>query len=192
MAYRQILKGAILKIELLEHDNIHTVQLFPGKGGFQADLDGEKILVRAQMISANCLTLCIGNCIYCVCHAESGGKQYLTIQGESYCFELNDTNDNVRRKQSTGCRDEQSRLSLTAPMPGNVLKINVQEGDLVEEGQCLAVIEAMKMETGIHSALTARVKKIFTILGNQVDAGERLIELERIDGSGEEGEEKVC
>ena len=49
---------------------------------------------------------------------------------------------------------------VTAPMPGKVLKILVAEGDSVEAGDALAVLEAMKMETTLYAESAATVKKI--------------------------------
>ena len=66
---------------------------------------------------------------------------------------------------------------LTAPMPGKVLKIMVAEGDRVEVGQPLIVLEAMKMETTLIAEGPAQVKKIPVAAGQMVDAGAVLMEL---------------
>jgi biotin carboxyl carrier protein len=66
---------------------------------------------------------------------------------------------------------------VTAPMPGKVLKILVGEGDSVESGQALAVVEAMKMETTLYAESAATVKKIHVAAGQMVDQGAVMIEL---------------
>jgi acetyl/propionyl-CoA carboxylase alpha subunit len=65
---------------------------------------------------------------------------------------------------------------VTAPMPGKVLKILVAEGDSVDHGQALAVLEAMKMETTLYAESAATVKKILVNAGQMVDHGAVLIE----------------
>jgi len=65
---------------------------------------------------------------------------------------------------------------VTAPMPGKVLKILVAEGDNVANGQALAVLEAMKMETTLYAESAATVKKIHVAAGQMVDHGAVLIE----------------
>ena len=65
---------------------------------------------------------------------------------------------------------------VTAPMPGKVLKILVAEGDSVEHGQALAVLEAMKMETTLYAESAATVKKIHVSAGDMVDHGAVIIE----------------
>jgi len=65
---------------------------------------------------------------------------------------------------------------VTAPMPGKVLKILVAEGESVEHGQPLVVIEAMKMETTLYAESAAMVKKIQVAAGAMVDHGAVMIE----------------
>jgi len=66
---------------------------------------------------------------------------------------------------------------IVAPMPGKVLKVMVREGDLVEAGQALVVIEAMKMETTLAAESAALVKHVRVAEGDAVDHGGVLIEL---------------
>jgi biotin carboxyl carrier protein len=66
---------------------------------------------------------------------------------------------------------------ITAPMPGKVLKVLVRDGDLVETGQPMVVIEAMKMETTLAAESAAMVKRVRVEEGQTVDHGAVLIEL---------------
>ena len=66
---------------------------------------------------------------------------------------------------------------IIAPMPGKVLKVMVRDGDLVEAGQALVVIEAMKMETTLAAESAALVKQVRVEEGQTVDHGAVLIEL---------------
>lgn len=68
--------------------------------------------------------------------------------------------------------------SLASPMPGQVQKILVAEGDLVTEGQPLAVVEAMKMQLEIKAPHAGSVVRVRAAEGDQVDAGVPLVELE--------------
>lgn len=67
---------------------------------------------------------------------------------------------------------------VTAPMPGIILSIAVKQGDSVQAGDALLVLEAMKMENEIHAPRAGTVKKIFVSAGAEVRAGSDLIELE--------------
>jgi biotin carboxyl carrier protein len=64
-----------------------------------------------------------------------------------------------------------------APMPGQVLQVRVAEGDDVEAGQILVVLEAMKMENAIVAPAPARVQGILVAIGEQVQRGQPLVEL---------------
>ncbi|MGH7925559.1 MAG: acetyl-CoA carboxylase biotin carboxyl carrier protein subunit [Candidatus Binatus sp.] len=66
---------------------------------------------------------------------------------------------------------------ILAPMPGKVLKVMVRDGDLVEAGQPLVVIEAMKMETTLAAESASIVKHVRVEQGQSVDHGAVLIEL---------------
>jgi 3-methylcrotonyl-CoA carboxylase alpha subunit len=66
---------------------------------------------------------------------------------------------------------------LDAPMPGKVLKVLVVEGQAVEHGDPLIVLEAMKMETTLYAESAAIVARICVAAGQMVDHGARLIEL---------------
>ena len=70
---------------------------------------------------------------------------------------------------------------MVAPMPGKVLEILCQEGDVVEEGQTLIVMEAMKMEHRIAATEAGTVAVIHHTVGEQVDAGATLIDIDGVE-----------
>jgi acetyl/propionyl-CoA carboxylase alpha subunit len=68
--------------------------------------------------------------------------------------------------------------AVTAPMPGTVIKVLVQEGEHVSARQALVVLEAMKMETPLSSPYDAIVRKVHVTEGDRVAGGALLVELE--------------
>ena len=62
-------------------------------------------------------------------------------------------------------------------MPGNILKVNVAAGDKVKEGQCLVVLEAMKMENEIMAPKDGTVTQVVVSKGSTVDTGAPLVVL---------------
>ena len=66
---------------------------------------------------------------------------------------------------------------LTAPMPGKVLSVAVKPGDVVQKGQVLAVLEAMKMEHSITAPRDGTVGEVMVAAGDQVAEGVELLAL---------------
>jgi acetyl/propionyl-CoA carboxylase alpha subunit len=74
--------------------------------------------------------------------------------------------------------DAAAHSSLTAPMPGTVIRVLVKAGDRVAHREPLLVLEAMKMETPLVSPYDAVVRAIHVAEGDRVAGGALLIELE--------------
>lgn len=60
---------------------------------------------------------------------------------------------------------------ITSPMPGNILSVNVSNGDTVKKGQVLMVLEAMKMENEIMSPIDGTIVSVNTTKGATVESG---------------------
>ncbi len=67
--------------------------------------------------------------------------------------------------------------AVIAPIPGTIIEIKVSEGETVAYGQELCVLEAMKMKNSIRANHAAKVVKIHTSTGEQVQQGKLLMEL---------------
>ena len=69
---------------------------------------------------------------------------------------------------------------LLCPMPGQVVRIDVIEGDIVEDGQTLAIIEAMKMENVLKAEKRARVSKVHVLAGAVLAVDQVILEFEAV------------
>lgn len=67
--------------------------------------------------------------------------------------------------------------TITAPMPGTIIKINVNSGDVVSKGQVLLILEAMKMENEITAPADGKVVSVNVTSGASVNVGDVLVSL---------------
>ena len=65
--------------------------------------------------------------------------------------------------------------TISAPMPGNIIRIDVKEGDKVKSGQVLVILEAMKMENEIVATKDGTIVQVVTSKGAVVETGSPLI-----------------
>ena len=111
--------------------------------------------------------------IYCSVNEEQ--RTIVNFHGLNFsCFRTDQLNDTLDYSQKKMVND---KTRLVSPMPGQVVKINVKEGDEVKAGTVMIVVEAMKMENNITATATAKVKKILVKEGEMVDNKMQLIEL---------------
>ncbi|MHC1720521.1 MAG: pyruvate carboxylase [Clostridiaceae bacterium] len=82
-----------------------------------------------------------------------------------------------RYEAEVAMADPSNHFEIGASIPGTVLKILVKEGETVKEGQSLAVIEAMKMETNIVANAAGVIDNIAVKEGSQVKTGQLIIKL---------------
>jgi biotin carboxyl carrier protein len=74
--------------------------------------------------------------------------------------------------------DNASSNAVKAPIPGIMTAILVSEGDMVESGQVIAKMEAMKMENNILASVDGKITKILVKVGDTVLEGDMLMDLE--------------
>lgn len=74
---------------------------------------------------------------------------------------------------------EEAPGAVPAPLPGLILKLDVKEGDSVQAGQPLLVMEAMKMENVVPAPYHGTVRQVFVTEGASVAEGDPLVEVAR-------------
>ncbi len=67
---------------------------------------------------------------------------------------------------------------ISSPMPGTILNINVNAGDVVKEGQILMILEALKMENEIMAPRDGKIASVHVAKGASVESGTLLCVME--------------
>jgi len=108
---------------------------------------------------------------------ESGSSEsILLVNGRPFTASVIDPRSLRSRRGSSASSDGPKKL--TAPMPGKVVRIVAPVGTVVEAGQAVIVIEAMKMQNELKSPKSGTVKKVDFAEGATVNAGDTLAVIE--------------
>jgi len=160
--YEYLINESLIQISL--DQNACSLRVTSGENA----IDAEPVI-----ISPNEMLLIIDGRTVPVYMARDGDRIVVQIQGRQ--FEIREPAEDGFQAEETRSREDM-RL-VKSPMPGKVIKIEVETNQEVRKNQTLVVVEAMKMENEIKAALDGRVKKIFVSEGELVDAEIPLIEL---------------
>jgi biotin carboxyl carrier protein len=141
------------------------------EGRWSCRLDGREVEVDAVLARRDVLSLRIGNQAYEVKCERVGSDTHIWVGSMRYAAEVRDPRS-LRGRGRTA--DEHGPKKLTAPMPGKVVRILVAQGDEVEAGAGILVVEAMKMQNEVKSPKKGIIQKIHVREGASVNAGDVL------------------
>ena len=119
-----------------------------------------------------------GRAVELTLRREGRGVWEVGARGDRWLAEAVD--ERTRHLRSlTGAGGVRGRTArLIAPMPGLVLRVEVEPGQRIEAGMGLIVLEAMKMENELRAATAALVKAVVVAPGQAVEKGQVLVEFE--------------
>lgn len=134
-----------------------------GKGTVSVNKVSPAAATKSESNDSNGYTVTVNGKKYAV--ALEGEKA--VVNGKLYDFSVK---NGIEAKASSA-----DGTPVKAALPGNVLKVLVSEGDSISEGDVIAVVEAMKMETEIKSPVSGTVKSVEIEVGNKVQNGQVLV-----------------
>lgn len=135
-----------------------------GENEYRIEITEKGITINGEPIEADLVQLNETG-LYLMNHEEDKVELHLRFEGDNSYLVMADGQqikaqiepdlDQVRAAKSQYAENE-----LRAPMPGLVISVNVAEGDEVEEGQVVCVLESMKMQMAIHAPKAGKVEKV--------------------------------
>lgn len=155
-----------------ETRRIEAARLDTGK--LRLTLDGMESVVRVTHAGDGRLRAFVDGSFVDSGLAFVGTEVWISMSGTSYRLMM----PSLPGGDETGLGDDSAAASLTVPMPGTVVKVLVAEGDEVEEGQVILVMEAMKMEQPVVAPHGGRVRAIPYGEGSLVPGGAVLAEID--------------
>jgi acetyl/propionyl-CoA carboxylase alpha subunit len=105
-------------------------------------------------------------------------KLTVEVEGETYTIEIKDELEQMLDQLGFSAASTKHVKEIKAPMPGLVLEIAVADGQEVNQGDRILILEAMKMENSILIHTNAKIKRIAVTAGQAVEKGQLLVELE--------------
>ena len=142
-------------------------------GTYHFSIGDKDYVVKAESLSNGTIAFFVDARSYVAHVSRVEGGSRITLGGSNFFVE-GDTDDGDR--QSTG-GSTHSDGKIESPMPGNIISVQVSEGDAVEADQAVVVIESMKMQNEINSPVAGQVARVHCSVGDQVNFGEVLVEI---------------
>tara|TARA_B100000214_G_scaffold371516_1_gene348046 strand:+ start:116 stop:517 length:402 start_codon:yes stop_codon:yes gene_type:complete len=100
-----------------------------------------------------------------------------TVEGRTFKIEVPDSGPVVKKKRSQGSKKKKSG-TVSANIPGKIVTIEVNEGDIVKEGQVILILEAMKMQNEIQAPISGTVTSVSCEEGQSIEANVPLVVIE--------------
>jgi pyruvate carboxylase subunit B len=109
---------------------------------------------------------------------ENERRFYMTVDGVPEEIHLASLGEDGEGARSSGGRAAATKEGhVTTSMPGNIVDVLVKEGDEVQAGDPVLIIEAMKMETEVKATTAGKITGVFIAKGDRVVPGEVLVEI---------------
>lgn len=161
MRYRYQTRGVTEEVVLERHEE-----------SYRATVAGTSYTVQVLSAEPGELSLLFNGKPIRLYWATLGDKKWISLDGCTYLLE--------KPTPFTGRRstDTQAEGSVRAPMPAQVRSVQVIEGEQVEKGQSLLLLEAMKMEIRLSAPRSGTVRRLLVETGQTVQRDQALLEIE--------------
>lgn len=153
---------------------------------YEVEIDGDTILLNGEPVDVDLVRSGAAE-LYSVLF---GGRSYeMLVNADRFNYTINvrgvqfqvQVEDERARRLNRGRRLPtlpDGELAIAAPIPGLVVRVLVKEGDAIEEGQAVVLLEAMKMENELRAARSGVVKSVLASAGQRVEQNAPLLILE--------------
>lgn len=144
--------------------------------GNSVTINGQSFDVALEKLENGVFILILGDRrIELFAQTREDGNFDISINNVNQVVTVKDESDLLLESYASKSASGSGLIEVKAPMPGLVYKSLVSEGDQVEKGQGVLILEAMKMENEIRSGHRASVEKVFVEEGQAVAKGEKLL-----------------
>jgi biotin carboxyl carrier protein len=154
-----------------------SIEIEPSGPGYKVTVNGESYQVNAVMLDPGGISLLVDGKSYAATIQEK--KDRLSVLVRNRIFDVSIIDERRGKLNRIATRfSSQGKQIIASPMPGKVVRVLVNLGDSVLEGQGLVVVEAMKMENELKSPKAGKVIELNAREGSAVDNNAILVVVE--------------
>jgi biotin carboxyl carrier protein len=165
-------------------DTVHTIEIRRDGSATEVFLDEQRLDAEIRRVgSSPVFSLLVGGHPYELMIEPDGSAYQVTVDQHSYRVRVEDERGQRLRALLRGRSSASGPATIRAPMPGLIVRIEVAEGQKVNAGDGVVVVEAMKMENEIRSSISGVVKRVAVRERQPVEKDEVLIVLEADESS---------
>ena len=161
-----------MKIQIELSGKTRTLQMERSGERWRCALDGRAFEADAVEVAPGIYSILIEGISFEVrVEARSGGLS-VTAGGREHAPVIRDPRQ--WRRKGGAALEAEGQQQVIAPMPGKVVRVLVKQGEAVEAGQGIAVVEAMKMQNEVRALRSGKVERLLVSENQAVTAGEVL------------------
>lgn len=163
-----------MKLVATVQGQTHEVEVTGGEGRYRVAVGDQVWEVDARAPQPGIHSLLVDGVSYAADLSMQDGGVVVDVGGERYEIQVEErTRWIIRTRGGTGAGG--GGQTLVAPLPGRITHVAVRPGDVVQRGDALLVVEAMKMENELRAAAAGTVTEVRVAVGQPVNAGDVLV-----------------
>jgi biotin carboxyl carrier protein len=143
------------------------------KNQIQVSLDKKKFDVHVEVLNSDEILLNIDGKVYNTIICSNTGSYSICVNGKIFVIERKSASQIL-----SGSAAKKLKRDVKTSMPGKIVKVLLEEGTEVDEGQAVLILEAMKMQNEIKSPQSGRITHIGPKPGDSVETGALLFTVE--------------
>ncbi len=156
------------------NSNTHLVTPVQRADSISLNIDGHLQDVRLHWYDQHHGEIIVNGTPHEFYAAQNANQLFIHFDGKTWKLEaVDEFGDSAEGGAGNG--------RVKAPMPGVAIEVNVSEGDQVNEGDALLLIESMKLQTEIKATATGRIKSVGVEAGISFDKGCLLVDIEQVE-----------
>jgi pyruvate carboxylase subunit B len=159
----------------------------------EVHIDGDTVLLDGEPVEAT-ITRVEGTPLHAlrigtrshrvIAERDGDGIWRMDVGGRPARADVVDERTHRLREMAGAAAGAEGPRPIKAPMPGLVVKVEVEVGEVVDAGQGIVIVEAMKMENELDAEIAARVSAIRVAAGDTVEKDQVLVEFEPLEEDG--------